>query len=161
MLKHKFGDDDLTFFKILLAGFGLAAIFIFFLLVVFSLPACHGDLAHDGDVYSEGAHEEIEGFATNAYYYFEPLDINVNPSWHDDYIRGNCGRCPECCVSELWDGGADEDVTDEDADAWNDVEGDRADIEDILCTEDDCPGDNCPCVKDADGVWWLDATLGE
>ena len=55
--------------------------------------------------------------------------------WHTAYIEDNCSRCPECCVVD-----------------------DRAENEDIHCTPEYCPGLNCLCVLDSEGVWWLDAT---
>ena len=62
-------------------------------------------------------------------------------TWHDRYIEDNCRRCPECCVSDLWDGGDDREN------------------ENTFCTPEACPGEFCPCVLDDKGVWWVNATL--
>jgi len=31
------------------------------------------------------------------------LASDANESWHDRFVADNCERCPECCVTTLWD----------------------------------------------------------
>ncbi len=56
--------------------------------------------------------------------------------WYEKYVQDNCARCPECCVRS-----------------------DREELEDVHCTSDVCPGPECPCVLDGNGVWWINETL--
>lgn len=74
----------------------------------------------------------------------------IGGTWHDRYIEDNCSRCPECCVTELWDS----------------VEA-ELDIEESGCGEgdaeycDNCPGVDCICVEDHLGVWHVNPTIGD
>ena len=81
--------------------------------------------------YEEFFVEETWCISSSTNYRWEKL------SWHDNYLKDNCARCPECCVQV----------------------GDRAELEDVHCTSDVCPGPECPCVQDHLGVWWVDETL--
>jgi hypothetical protein len=56
--------------------------------------------------------------------------------WYERYLEHNCASCPECCVEYP----------------------DRKEIEDVHCTPDVCPGSDCPCILDEDGLWWVDET---
>ena len=56
--------------------------------------------------------------------------------WYERYVRDHCERCPDCCI------------------ATPPLEDDSK-----LC--EDCPGESCICVKDGNGHWWIDATLGD
>ena len=55
-------------------------------------------------------------------------------TWHERYVADNCERCPECC-------------------------SDDRQAESVFCTPDLCPGPECQCFMDPDGVWWVDATM--
>ena len=135
MLRHRFEDDDITFFKLLM---WLVAIVVF-AAFCFNVAGC-GDFDSPDEFPDDVSTEELTEYINMA-----PMNIKgeVQPHcWGNHYVTDNCRRCPECCVSDLWDGGDD-----------------RADVEDIFCTSDVCPGPDCPCVLDGVGVWWLNATL--
>lgn len=66
-------------------------------------------------------------------------------NWHQRYVEDHCARCPECCVTTLWDS--------------TEAELDLPDGDEEHCS--DCPGNNCICVQDDYGLWWIDATVGD
>jgi len=71
-------------------------------------------------------------------------------SWHERYIEDSCARCPECCVTSLWDSTEAE-----------------LDYEESGCGEgdaehcEDCPGPDCICVEVHPGTWVVNATIGD
>tara|TARA_R100000458_G_C8155137_1_gene161355 strand:- start:285 stop:683 length:399 start_codon:yes stop_codon:yes gene_type:complete len=58
-------------------------------------------------------------------------------NWHQRYVEDNCRNCPECCI----------------------VLDDREQLEDVFCTQADCPGPDCPCFQGPNKQWWLNETL--
>jgi hypothetical protein len=61
---------------------------------------------------------------------------SLDEPWYEKYVRDSCARCPECCARS-----------------------DRAELEDVHCASDVCPGPECPCILDGSGVWWMNDTL--
>jgi hypothetical protein len=71
------------------------------------------------------------------------VDGDGRHTWHDAYVKDHCERCPECCI---------------DFDDPHGPSGPDRTPEETFCTPDVCPGRCCPCVKGAEGKWWIDAT---
>ena len=66
----------------------------------------------------------------------------IGGTWHDRYIEDHCNNCPECCVElPLEESGC----------------GEGQDTE--YC--EDCPGPECICVQGPEGIWWVNATIGD
>lgn len=68
------------------------------------------------------------GFALGSCGSLDP-DVDLDEHWHSRYIADHCERCPECCVV----------IPDDDR----------------FC--DNCPGEACQCILDAEG-WTVDYT---
>ena len=62
--------------------------------------------------------------------------VGIGGTWHTRYIEDNCRNCPECCGSSVPLVGDSEHCG-------------------------DCPGPKCICVQDGEGLWWINATIGD
>ena len=102
-----------------------------------------------------------------------PLVVEDDRHWHQRWVEDSCARCPECCVVTTENGFIDEYGVERPLD-WLPDDGefpvDTAELEENCAQEllfeseefcQNCLGDDCLCLIDGNGNWWMDATLGD
>lgn len=141
---------------------------VFFIAIIAFIPdgCSHGEFPQEETCVGDNCDLLFDSFERT---------VGIGGTWHDRYIQDNCARCPECCVQITEDGFIDEYGVErpfdwlppeEDSGCGEGQDGDPCPgtgcpDDEGFCSDFECPGDECPCVQDDAGNWWVNATLGE
>lgn len=74
--------------------------------------------------------------------------------WHKRYVEDNCKRCPECCIRSVGDEFIDPYGVKRPS-SWLPPQCDSQ----PHCQN--CPSDECVCIKDSEGCWMIEPEVGE